>query len=295
MKKLFLILLLSPLALLAQSSITLQVLGSGGPESGDKRASSAYLIWIDGKSKVLIDLGGGASLRFEESAAKIQDLDLILLTHLHVDHTADIPALLKSSFFTRASGNLHIFGPKGNNFMPSTTHFIERLFEDNKGAWQYLGDHLDGSARLQLKAHNIKKSQKEKVIYHQGDIKVNAISVHHGPIPAIAYRVNVGKQSITFSGDMNGDYHTLEKLAKDTDILVAHNAVPKGTTGVAAKLHMTPLTIGEIAKKAKVKKVVLSHRMLRTLGKEKETKKEIRKNYAGKVTYANDLSRYLLK
>ncbi|MDQ7084613.1 MAG: hypothetical protein Q9M36_06640 [Sulfurovum sp.] len=39
--------------------------------------------------------------------------------------------------------------------MPSTKSFIERLFEDDEGAWQYLGDHLDGGARVQLKAHNI--------------------------------------------------------------------------------------------------------------------------------------------
>ena len=84
MKKLILILLLSPLLLLAQPKVILQVLGSGGPESGDMRASSGYLIWIDGKSRILIDFGGGASLRFEEVGARIQDLDLILLTHLHV-------------------------------------------------------------------------------------------------------------------------------------------------------------------------------------------------------------------
>ena len=119
--------------LLAQN-ITLQVLGSGGPEMGDKRASSAYVLWIDGKSKVLIDFGGGASLRFEEVGARIQDLDVILLTHLHVDHTADLPALVKSSFFTRASGDLHIFGPDDNNFMPSTESFVKRLFEEDDGA-----------------------------------------------------------------------------------------------------------------------------------------------------------------
>ncbi len=295
LKKTFYLFFFSSLLIFAQPKTTLQVLGSGGPESGDQRASSSYLIWIDGKSKILIDFGGGASLRFEEVGAKIQDLDLILLTHLHVDHTADIPVLLKSSFFTRASGNLHIYGPKGNHFMPHTTHFIDRLFEENEGAWQYLGDHLNGNARLQLKVHNIKKSHQEKIIYHQGNIKVSAISVHHGPIPAIAYRVNVGEQSITFSGDMNGEYHTLETLAKDSNILVAHNAIPQGSTGVAAKLHMTPYTIGEIAQKAKVKKLILSHRMLRTLGKEKESKKKIRQHYKGLITFANDKSKYHLK
>ena len=295
MKKIVLLLLLTPLLLLAKHNITLQVLGSGGPESGDKRASSAYLIWIDGKSKILVDFGGGASLRFEEADAKIDELDLILLTHLHVDHTAEIPTLLKSAFFTKASGKLDIFGSFKNSYMPSTTEFIDRLFKNNNGAWQYLGDHLDGNARLQVIPHTVKESHKVKIIYTKGDICIKAITVHHGPIPAIAYRVDIGDKSISFSGDMNGNYNTLEKLAKNTDILVAHNAVPKGARGIGAKLHMTPITIGKIALKAKVKKVVLSHRMFRTLGREKETLKEIAKNYKGIVTFANDLSKYNIK
>lgn len=290
--KTLLLFFFSSLLLFSQPSITLQVLGSGGPESGDKRASSSYLIWIDGKSKILVDFGGGASLRFEEVGARIQDLDVILLTHLHVDHTADLPALLKSSFFTSASGNLHIFGPDKNDIMPSTKSFIKRLFADDNGAWQYMGDHLDGRARLQLKAHTVKKRLKEKVIYQKGKITIKAVSVHHGPIPAIAYRVNIGEKSVTFSGDMNGDYHTLEKLAFKTDLLVMHNAVPKNAKGVATKLHMTPLIIGEIAQKAKAGSVVISHRMLRTLGKEKETNCEIRRNYEGDVDYANDKDKY---
>ena len=292
MKQSFLFIILFSFFSYAQPDVTLQVLGSGGPESGDKRASSGYLIWIDGKSKVLIDFGGGTSLRFEEVGARIEDLDVILLTHLHVDHTADLPALLKSSFFTRASGNLYIYGPDKNNFMPSTSEFVNRLFKEDDGAWQYLGDHLDGRAELQLKVSNIGKNLQESMIFNKNGISISAVSVHHGPIPAIAYRVNTGNKSITFSGDMNGEYHTLETLAKNSDILVAHNAVTKGSTGVAAKLHMTPYIIGEIAKKAQVKKLVLSHRMLRTLGKESSTKSEIRKHYKGTITFADDKSLY---
>lgn len=179
--------------------------------------------------------------------------------------------------------------------MPSTQDFIERLFEDDKGAWQYLGDHLDGSARLQLKAYDVEDTRKVKTIYKKGDISVAAVTVHHGPIPAIAYRVNVGNKSITFSGDMNGDYHTLETLAEGSDILIAHNAVPKGSRGVAAQLHMTPNTIGEIAQKSHPKQLILSHRMFRTLDKESETKKEIRRHFKGKVKFANDKSYYRIR
>jgi ribonuclease BN (tRNA processing enzyme) len=290
--KIFFFYFLFSILLLAQSNVALQVLGSGGPEMGDKRASSAYILWIDGKSKILIDFGGGASLRFEEVGAKIEDLKVILLTHLHIDHTADLPALMKGSFFTRASGDLHLYGPKGNTFMPHTQSFVQRLFEKDAGAWEYLGDHLDGEADLQLKAHNIKETYKPKVIYTQGEIKISAISVHHGPIPAIAYRVDIGSKSITFSGDMNGDFHTLETLAYKSDILVAHNAVPKGAKGVAAKLHMTPNIIGQIAQKTAPKLLILSHRMRRTLGKEKETTREIKRYYQGKIRFANDKSFY---
>ncbi|HFQ61623.1 MAG TPA: MBL fold metallo-hydrolase [Epsilonproteobacteria bacterium] len=295
MTKILITLLFSSVILLAQHTVALQVLGSGGPEMGDKRASSAYIVWIDGKSKVLIDFGGGASLRFEEVNAKIADLDVILLTHLHVDHTADIPALLKAAFFTRASGNLLVYGPEKNAYMPNTKVFIKRLFDEDKGVWKYLGDHLNGDARLQIKAFTIEQSHQNKVIYARNGIRITAVSVHHGIIPAIAYRIDIGNKSITFSGDMNGDYHTLEKLAKGTDILVAHNAVPKGSTGVAAQLHMTPTIIGQIAKKSHPKKLILSHRMLRTLGKEKETKREIRKYYKGNMQFANDRSYYKIR
>jgi len=49
-----------------QKGVWLQVLGSGGPEIDDKRASTGYLIWVDGESKVLIDAGGGSAANFEQ-------------------------------------------------------------------------------------------------------------------------------------------------------------------------------------------------------------------------------------
>ena len=56
------------------TGVAVQVLGSGGPEMKG-RASSAYLIWQQGKARVLVDAGGGSSLRFGESGALMSDLD----------------------------------------------------------------------------------------------------------------------------------------------------------------------------------------------------------------------------
>jgi len=55
------------------------------------------------------------------------------------------------------------------------------------------------------------------------------------------------------------------------------------------RLHMPPSVIGRIAQEAHVKQLVLSHRMLRTLGKEEQTLSEIRKSFSGPVAFANDL------
>ena len=82
-----------------------------------------------------------------------------------------------------------------------------------------------------------------------------------------------------------------QKVAKGADILVAHNAIPEGMSGVARNLHMPPSVIGEIAAQAQVKLLVLSHRMKRTLGAEQTqaTTEQIRKSYKGPMQFADDL------
>lgn len=39
------------------SGLAVQVLGSGGPELQDKRASTSYLIWDHGTARVIVDAG----------------------------------------------------------------------------------------------------------------------------------------------------------------------------------------------------------------------------------------------
>ena len=81
-----------------EQGVAVQVLGSGGPEMRG-RASASYLVWVDGKAKVLVDSGGGSALRFGESGAKVADFDAVLFSHFHSDHSADFPVLVKSSHF----------------------------------------------------------------------------------------------------------------------------------------------------------------------------------------------------
>jgi ribonuclease BN (tRNA processing enzyme) len=273
----------------SKQGIVLQVLGSGGPEINDQRASTSYLFWQDGHARVLIDVGGGSMLRLEQSGADINDLDIILLTHLHVDHSGDLPYLIKATYFTGRDRDLPIYGPTGNVLMPSTTGFLQTLFGP-QGAFRYLQEYVDGTGSYRLLPKDVDATTKtQQVIANNQDYKISAVAVHHGPIPALAWRMTLAGKTIVFSGDMNGEYHTLETLAANADLLVAHNAVPEDARGTARDLHMPPSVIGKIAAQAKVKQLVLSHRMQRTLGREQETLKFIRQHYPGPVQFADDL------
>ena len=272
--------------------VQVQVLGSGGPEVGDGRASSSYLVWVDGKAKVLIDTGGGSSDNFGRSGAEFADLDAILFSHFHVDHSGDLPALIKSSFFDNRKRDLPVYGPSGNYWMPDVKEFLEALF-DIEGAFRYLADFMDDgrSNGYRLQPFVIDMDKKERqVVVSTPQMTLSTISVHHGALPALAWRIDVAGKSVVFSGDMNGDYGTLPILAKQADLLVAHNAVPEGATGVERNLHMPPSVIGKISQDAQVKQVVLSHRMKRTLGREPETQSNIRKFYTGPLSFADDMN-----
>ena len=274
--------------------IEVQVLGSGGPETGDKRASSSYLIWLDGRAAVLVDSGGGSALRFGQSGARMQDLDLVLFTHFHADHSADFPALVKSSFFEDRTRPLLVYGPSGNLRFPAAGEFIRALFDEKTGAFRYLYDFITpGAASYLIQTHDVDATEPAvRAIYSDKHLQVSAVAVVHGPVPALAWRVEADGRSVVFSGDTNGSGDALSRLARGADLFIAHNAVPEGATGVARNLHMPPSVIGRIAAGAKVKQLVLSHRMLRTLGREEETLRYIRKNFFGPVSFADDLDCY---
>jgi len=271
--------------------VAAQVLGSGGPELQDKRASSSYLVWINGQPRVLVDAGGGTALRFGESGAQMSQLDVILFTHLHVDHSSDFPALIKSSWFEDRKTNLPIYGPGGNEFMPPTTEFVSDFFGDKRGAYRYLSELLvpgqEGSYKLQ--PHNVVAEATPVAVFRGGDLSASAVRVIHGGVPALAWRVEEGGKAIVFSGDTNGQGDGLLRLAANADLFIAHNAVLEGAVGIERRLHMPPSVIGQIAGQAHVKSLVLSHRMLRTLGKEQQTQAEIRRRYSGPLVFANDL------
>src|SRR3984885_9668068 len=164
------------------AGLAVQVLGSGGPELQDKRASTSYLIWLNGRARVMVDAGGGSALRFGESGAQMSQVDVFLFSHFHVDHSGGFPALIFSSWFEDRKRPLPVYGPVGNKFMPSTTEFVNDLFADPRGAWRYLSDlvqpGVEGS--YQLQPHNVAISPFPVLVLHNPHLALYAVSVTHG-------------------------------------------------------------------------------------------------------------------
>src|SRR5262245_36949140 len=77
------------------SAFALPTLRSRGPRPPG-RAASGNLVSLDGKPRLLIDAGSGIFTRLGELQVDLIDLDTLLLTHLHIDHTADVPSVLKA-------------------------------------------------------------------------------------------------------------------------------------------------------------------------------------------------------
>jgi ribonuclease BN (tRNA processing enzyme) len=282
-----------------QKGIALQILGSGGPIADDARASSAYLVWIDGQSRVLIDAGGGTFLRFAQANADFRDLDFIGLSHFHADHSASLPALLKSGNFSNRTAALTIAGPAERGPFPGLNHFLANLLDKNSGAYAYLGGYLDGSAGLpELTAVEVADGDSSitRVFESEhGDLQIDALQVPHGIVPSLAFRIHVGEQTLVFASDQNGSNPEFVSFAKDATILLMHMPVPEGVTGVGRKLHAPPSVIGNIAHDANVDLLVLSHFMERSLRNLDQNVNRVRSEFSGPIEIGEDLACYCVE
>src|SRR5215467_13019107 len=105
------------------SPVAVQVLGSGAPGFVKDRANTSYLLWAGNQAKILVDAGGGAYVRFGQAGAKFPDLSMVLVSHLHPDHSSDLPGVLWSGRMTR-DDMLAIVGPSGNEAAPAFNDFL---------------------------------------------------------------------------------------------------------------------------------------------------------------------------
>ncbi len=119
--------------------------------------------------------------------------------------------------------------------------------------------------------------------------KLSAVPVHHGGTPSLAWRVDIGEQSVVFAGDLNNQKDTLSAFAANADALIISHVLPDHARGTDRETHLTPSQIGRIAEASNARFLILSSRAKRTFGIESASKDAIEKSYKGPLIFANDL------
>ena len=310
-----------------EGKLSVMVLGSGGPvATASGRASSGYLVFTDGKPRLFIDTGGGTFKSLAQSGTAIPNVSHFLLTHLHIDHTGDMSAIVKTLYFHNRGAGLfrtdpiNFYGPQTNNVpfppapplaggagvaqYPDTSVYVDGHYDIQIGLERYLNAFTIGieAGIFNYTVKNLPSDFSDNtittVLTDPDGLTVTSIAVNHGPVPAVAYRIDYAGYSIVYTGDTTSKTDNVIKLAKGADILIYDTAIMDDAPppdSIFHKLHTTPSRMGVVAATAKPKKLILSHITPVTEPRLKEVKSIVKSaGYRGKIKNAKDLKVYNL-
>lgn len=122
-------------------------------------------------------------------------------------------------------------------------------------------------------------------------LRITAVATHHGDCPSVAYRIDYKNESVAFSGDMDASaLPNLIHLVKGVDLLVFHCVVldPPNSPAQLYALHTPPKQIGQAARDAGVKQLLLSHIAPAIENARQPVLASIQASYKGPVEFAHD-------
>lgn len=260
---------------------------------------------------ILIDCGEGTQRQFRKAKINPCKLTKILITHWHGDHVLGLPGLFQSLGLNGYKKTLHIYGPKGTKkyIKELTTPFIQVLrfkakVHEVKGKFIDTPDFEISALPLQhgcpcngyvfkekqklrfdktkLKKLKIKDKLKISQLAKGKPIKINKRTIKPSQL---TYKQPSRK--ITFILDTKLTPN-INKLAKDSELLIMEASYANKESALAKRYgHMTAEQSAKIAKKAKAKKLILTHINQRYEFKEKMLLKEAKKIFPN-TTIAKD-------
>ena len=211
----------------------IKVLGTGTCVPSLQRSSSSYLVQTK-QLNILIDVGPSVVRRLLEYGFTTRDIDVIILTHFHVDHTADLSTFLFASNYdveARAK-ELSVLGGDG----------LHDFYRGLLAVYPWL---LPRSYEISLR-------EMSKGTLNKGGLVITTAQMEHNN-ESIGVRVEERK-SVTFSGDT--DYtKNLVKLASGTDLLIAECSFPERKVDG----HLNLEILQKIVDEANPKRVLISH------------------------------------
>lgn len=223
-----------------ENKMHVTILGSGTCVPSLDRRPCSILVRI-GTRKILVDAGPGTMGQLLKAGVSIDELDLVLFSHFHLDHCAEMAPLL---FATKYPG----FDRKKKLVMAGGTG-LKDLYEKLNHAYSGYLDMPDEVFEI------IEFGENGQFDPGLEQIIISYSGVCHRP-ESRAYRFeDASGKSLVYSGDT--DYSTsLIDLSKGADVLICECALPDH---LKVKGHLTPSLAGEIAQKAGVDQLVLTH------------------------------------
>ncbi len=261
------------------SGSTLIMLGTqGGPSINLGRGETACAIVVNGQL-YLIDCGYGTLRALVQAGFSYNDVANVFLTHLHDDHTSDVPALLSHKWTSGRAQAATVHGPFG------TTLLVEgaiAFFKSNTDI-RVVDEGRTARPESLFHGHDLSAATISEV-FRDERVTVKAVENTHFPERAknkmpyrsLAYRFEMADRSIVFSGDTAYSKSLIE-LARNADLFVceamdtalhqqmeraAQAAGTNNTESIARHVietHSTTEDVGRMAAEAKVKTVVLYH------------------------------------
>ncbi|MGJ8720344.1 MAG: MBL fold metallo-hydrolase [Salinibacterium amurskyense] len=263
----------------ADAELVVWIGGSGTPKISHTRSGPSVVCGI-GESTVVIDCGNGTPQMLSRLGRNPAQLTHIFITHLHMDHVADLAHLILSPWvmMEERDAPLHIVGP------PGTQEFVDRLLS----AYDY-------DVRVRL-PHGFDPAALAPRVSEVGDgaevvvdgVLFTAFSVNHHPVThALGYRMEVVTRGRTSRVVVSGDTTPTTNLvdySQGADVLI-HEALMPGF-GIPS-YHTSVDDAADLATACRAKRLVLTHLLPGHLPDEQWLER-VRPRFDGDIAVAAD-------
>ena len=295
--------------------INITFLGTGAAIPTLKRRHAEILFQYGG-DYFLFDCGEGTQLQLEKAKVSPMKLSKIFITHWHADHFAGLLPMIESLHLSRRTEPLEVYGPEASRFIDAIVELsywgvgfgikakdwneedIEKIVENDKyeiyaikvkHSVPTVGYCFKEKDHWHIDINKAKKYGLEgrllKVIKEKGKIEVGKKTIR---LEQIATKKEGRK--IVYSGD-TVPCKQLFEMARGADILIHDGTFIELPS--LERPHSSAIEVARLAKKYKVKKLILTH-----LSRRYKTNKEILdavKPIFKNVVVAEDLMKITLK
>lgn len=250
--------------------IRVTILGSGTCVPSLTRSACAVLVET-ADTRMVLDCGPGTMRRLLEAGVGIHEVTHLFFSHFHPDHTGEMATFLFAGKYAPGPRRTHPMVMAGGTGFAG---FYE-AFKGVYGEWIEWADDLLVIEEFDTTGPDTRN--------HDGFF-LTTRPVPHRP-ESIAFRLEAGGVSVVYSGDTDVS-DSLITLAKNADLMICESALPDGWK---ADGHLTPSLAGEMAQKAGVRRLVLTH--IYPMCDTVDIVSQCRSAYDGTVQVAEDLMR----